>query len=261
MVYTAQPDPNTMIAPLASTFYRITATVFLFVIVSAARLGWAAEDNSPIIQESIRLTESKIVYAGRSAAIPFTRKDLEHVFGKPDREIYNTAGTVVIWDELGLACYGCQAQQKKPEEFEFLTTEEQAQQGDYRYVDSFRVFVRKHNPYPEREQEYEHEPRYPFQGRLVLDGVDIDGVTTFYEFLELRKGKQTILLPENSFSFYLRCKPSAHEITLHTIRDKYEEDFMVIYSVSIRNIQHYYKHTACSEIFLPAPMPAPQPVE
>lgn len=217
----------------------------------------AEQNTSPFIQKTIRLDTDRLVYKGKSVKIPFQRKDLIRVFGKPSREIYNTAGTVVIWDELGLACYGCQEIKYTPEEFEFLTPEEQKSQTRHNYVDSISLFVRKHNPYPDLEQQYEHEPRHPFQGKLELDGVDIDGVTTFYEFLELRKGKQTILLPENSFSFYLRCKPAPHEITLHTIRDKYNEDFMTVYSVSIRNIGHFYKNVPCSDVF--EPLPAPQP--
>jgi hypothetical protein len=208
----------------------------------------SAEQYSPLIQDAIKLTRDRLVYKNKSVKIPFTRDDLLRVFGKPSREIYNTAGTVVIWDELGLTCYGCQ-KKNTPEEFEFLTPEEKKQHVKQNYVDSVSLFVRKHNPYPEEENEYQHEPRYPFQGKLVLDGVDIDGITTFDEFLKLRKGKQTILLPENSFSFYIRCKPAPHEITLHTIRDKYDEDFMTIYSVSIRNVGHFYKRMRCAEVF------------
>lgn len=224
--------------------------------------GWAmaeSDDGSPLIQETMRLTKERLIYKGKSLKVPFKRKDLIRVFGKPSREIYNTAGNVVIWDELGLTCYGCQKQKLRPEEFEFMTTEEQQEQTKHTYIESISIFVRKHNPHPEYEKQYSHEPQFPFPGKLELDSVDIDGVTTFFEFLELRKGRQTILLPENSFSFYIRCAPQPHEITLYTIRDKYSEDFMTIYSVSIRNIGHFYKNVTCSEIF--RPISAPMPVE
>lgn len=233
-------------------------TYWIYFVISVLTGGThalpsrAAQDNSPLVQETIRLTGTKLVYKGKSATIPFKREDLIRVFGKPSREIYNTAGTVVIWDELGLTCYGCQERKYAPEEFEFITPKEQKKQTQQNYVDSVSLFVRKYNPYPEQENKYAHEPRHPFQGKLELDGADIDGVTTFYEFLELRQGKQTILLPENSFSFYIRCKPAPQEITLHTIRDKYNEDFMAIYSVSIRNVGHFYKNVPCSEVFKPA---------
>ena len=207
-----------------------------------------AEEYSPLIQETIRLSNDRLIYKNKSVKIPFKRGELIKVFGKPSREIYNTAGTVVIWDELGLTCYGCQ-KKDTPEEYEFLTPKEKKQHERQGYVDSISLFVRKHNPYPEQEKEYQHEPRYPFQGKLELDGVELDGATSFEEFQKLRKGKQTILLPENSFSFYIRCKPAPHEITLHTIRDKYDEDFMTIYSVSIRNVGHFYKRVRCAEIF------------
>ena len=207
-----------------------------------------AETNSQLVQDSIVLTHDRLVYKDKSAKIPFTRDALIKVFGKPSREIYNTAGTMVIWDEVGLTCFGCQ-DRGTPEEYEFLTPEEKEQHVRQDYVDAISLFVRKHNPYPEKENEYAHEPGYPFPGRLVLDGVDIDGVTSFDRFLKLRKGKQTILLPENSFSFYIRCEPSPHEITLHTIRDKYDEDFMTIYSVSIRNVEHFYRQVECAEVF------------
>lgn len=225
--------------------HRLFGILALFTIWS---LPSSAEQFNPLIQETIKLTADRLVYKNKSVKIPFTRDELIKVFGKPSREIYNTAGTVVIWDELGLTCYGCQVK-ATPEEYEFLSPEEKKQRVQQDYVDSVSLFVRKHNPYPEEEKEYQHQPHYPFQGKLELDSVDIDGITTFDKFLKLRKGKQTILLPENSFSFYIRCKPAPHEITLHTIRDKYDEDFMAIYSVSIRNVGHFYNRVSCAEVF------------
>lgn len=216
------------------------------------------DDTIPVIQESIQVAADKLVYRGKSLKIPFTREALIRVFGQPSREVYNTAGNIVIWDELGVTCFGCQKIQGKPEEFEFLTTDEQQTQERKDYVESITLFVRRYNPYPDQEKKYQHEPNLPFPGKIELDGVDIDGVTTFYEFLELRKGTQTVLLPENSFSFYIRCKPEPHEITLHTIRDKYDDDFMAVYSISIRNIGRYYRNAPCSEVFAPAAEQAQQ---
>lgn len=211
--------------------------------------------DSPIVGELIKIQQDRLVFRGKSVRVPYTRKKLIAVFGKPSREIYNTAGTVVIWDELGLTCYGCEQQSKAPEEFQFMTNEEKKNVTAQAYIDSITLFARKYNPYPDREKKYSHEPEHPFQGRLELDGVEIDGSLTFYEFIENRKSKSTILLPENSFSFFIRCKPAPHEITLHTIRDKYDDDFMSIYSVSIRNIGHYYNNIKCYEKFSVAPRP------
>ena len=225
--------------------------VFITYMMPPGR-AFGADDSIPIIQETIKLAADTLVYRGKSLKIPFTREELIRVFGQPDREEYNTAGNIVIWDELGLTCYGCQKKSGMPEEYEFLTIDEQQSQPRRDYVESVSLFVRKYNPYPAQEKRYRHEPRLPFPGKIELDGVDIDGVTTFYEFLELRKGRQTVLLPENSFSFYIRCKPDPHEITLHTIRDKYNDYFMAVYSISIRNIGHYYRNLPCSEVFSPA---------
>lgn len=228
---------------------------FSFMLLVIAGAVGAEEFSAPLTQELIKIENNRLVYKGKSVKVPFTRNRLIQVFGKPSREIYNTAGTVVIWDDLGLTCYGCQEQVKKPEEFQFMSNEEKKNLKHQPYVDSITLFVRKYNPYPEREKKYSHEPHNPFQGRLELDGVELDGSLTFYEWMENRNGKNTILLPENSFSFYIRCKPEPNEVTLHTIRDKYDEDFMSVYSVSIRNIGHYYKHIKCTEQFSVAPRP------
>ncbi|VAW90965.1 hypothetical protein MNBD_GAMMA21-2274 [hydrothermal vent metagenome] len=211
---------------------------------------------SQLVEELLSIENKRLKYKGKYVPVPYTRKRLIEVFGKPSREIYNTAGTVVIWDELGLTCYGCHKQKEIPEDFQYMTDDEIKQSTRRDYVESITIFVRRYNPYPERENKYSHEPQSPFPGKILLDGVELDGVVLFNEFLEQRKGKQTILLPENSFSFFIRCKPQPHEITLHTIRDKYDDDFMSVYSVSIRNIGQYYKSYKCLEIF-----EAPQPIK
>jgi len=233
---------------------QFLAVLFLLVMATTASAEEAAF-SGPLVEELIKIKQDRLIYKGKSVPVPYTRKKLIAVFGKPSREIYNTAGTVVIWDELGLTCYGCQEQDKSPEEFQFMTDDEKKDVKGQGYIDSMTLFVRKYNPYPEREKKYSHEPIHPFQGRLELDGVELDGTLTFYEFIEGRKSKSTILLPDNSFSFFIRCKPKPHEVTLHTIRDKYDDDYMSIYSVSIRNIGHYYKNIRCVEEFSVAPRP------
>ena len=227
----------------------------LLLLVVTSTIGAKQAFSGPLVEGLIKIKQDRLVYKGKSVKVPFTRKRLIEVFGKPSREIYNAAGTVVIWDDLGLTCYGCQEQVKKPEEFQFMSDAEKKNIKYQPYIESITLFVRKYNPYPERENKYSHEPRHPFHGRLELDGVELDGSLTFYEWMESRKGKNTILLPENSFSFYIRCKPAPNEVTLHTIRDKYDEDFMSVYSVSIRNIGHYYKNLTCTEQFSVAPRP------
>ena len=214
--------------------------------------------SSQLVEELLSIQNKRLKYKGKFVPVPYTRKRLIQVFGKPSREIYNTAGTVVIWDELGLTCYGCHEQKEASADFQYMTDAEIKQATRRDYVESITVFVRRYNPYPVRENKYSHEPRYPFPGKILLDGVELDGEVRFDDFVEQRKGKQTILLPENSFSFFIRCKPQPHEITLHTIRDKYDDDFMSIYSVSIRNIGQYYNKYKCFEIF---EAPQPKPVE
>jgi hypothetical protein len=235
-----------------------TQKILLYLwLLTITAFSVAAEKpySSPMVEELIKIEDERLVYKGKSVPVPYSRERLIKVFGKPSREIYNTAGTVVIWDELGLSCYGCQEQEKTPEEFQFMSKEEKASIKPQEYVESITLFVRKYNPYPDREKKYSHEPRYPFPGKLELEGVELDGTLSFYEFVENREGKQTILLPENSFSFFIRCKPKPHEVTLHTIRDKYNDDYMSIYSVSIRNIGQYYKNITCTEKFSVAPRP------
>jgi hypothetical protein len=223
--------------------------VLLSIMVGTTATAESNDSGGPLAEGLIKIENHRLVYKGKSVAVPYTRERLIKVFGKPSREIYNTAGTVVIWDDLGLTCYGCQEPPKVPEEFQFMTNEEKKAIKYQPYVDSITLFVRKYNPYPQQENKYSHEPRWPFQGKLELDGVELDGTVTFYQFVENRKSNPTILLPENSFSFFIRCKPAPHEVTLHTIRDKYDVDFMSVYSVSIRNIGHYYNNARCTEQF------------
>ena len=219
----------------------------------------AEETSSPMVEDTIKILSDRLVYKNKTVKIPITRNNLIKVFGKPSREIYNTAGTMVVWDDLGLTCYGCQDRSGTPEEFEYLSKEERKQIKPIEQVDSITLYVRKYHPYPKLEKKYAHEPRLPFSGKLVLDGVELDGRVTFETFVEKRKSNQTILLPENTFSFFIRCKPSPHEITLHTIRDRYNEDYLSVYAVSIRNASSYYKKIPCIDVF--NLQDTPEPVE
>jgi len=247
------PDTMLLFAKRNALLYLIAMTAAWLVLPS---LSFAFDDededepfSAPVVEELITVNREHLMYQGKKVPVPFTRKKLIEVFGPPTREIYNAAGTVVIWDDIGLTCYGCHKLPETPEEFHFMTKEEKQSVQNQPYVNSITLFVRKYNPYPEHEKRYSHEPRNPFQGKLDLSGVELDGSLTFAEFLELRKGKQTILLPENAFSFYINCQPEPHEVTLHTIRDKYDVDFMSIHSISIRNIGHYYRYYKCTEVF------------
>ena len=228
-------------------------------LFTKTQLVYAEEPYSPIIEETITILDDRLVYKNKTVDIPITRKNLIKVFGSPSREIYNTAGTRAIWDDLGLTCYGCQDRSAPPEEFEYMSKAEQQQIKPNEQVDSITLFVRKYNPYPELEKKYVHEPRLPFNGKLVLDGVELDGAVSFESFVEKRKGNQTILLPENTFSFFIRCNPSPHEITLHSIRDKYNEDYLSVYAISIRNVSSYYKKLPCIDVF--NLQDTPEPVE
>ncbi len=219
----------------------------------------AKEFSSPIVEDTIKILSDRLVYKNKVVKIPITRKNLIQVFGKPSREIYNTAGTMVIWDDFGLSCYGCQDRSGTPEEFEYLSDEEKKRIKPIEQVDSVTLYVRKYHPYPKLEKKYVHEPKLPFSGKLVLDGVDLDGRVTFESFVEKRKSNQTILLPENTFSFFIRCKPSPHEITLHSIRDRYNEDYLSVFAVSIRNAASYYTKLPCIDVF--NLQDTPEPVE
>ena len=140
----------------ATTFS--TGRVLLFCLFFAAMGNACANEveeqafDSPIIGELIKIEQDRLRFRGQSVNVPYTREKLIKVFGKPSREIYNTAGTVVIWDELGLTCYGCEEQKKSPEEFQFMTNEEKKNVKAQAYIDSITLFARKYNPYPEREK-------------------------------------------------------------------------------------------------------------
>lgn len=226
--------------------WAITIFVSVLFLQSAVL---AEESFSPLVEDSIKILDDRVVYKKKSVPIPITRKKLIEVFGKPSREIYNTAGTMVIWDDLGLTCYGCQDKSGTPEEFQYMSKEEKQNIKPIETVDSITLFVRKYNPYPDLEKKYAHEPHSPFNGQIELDGVTLDGRVTFDFFAERRKSNYTIILPENTFSFFIRCKPSPHEITLHSIRDRYSDDFLSVYAVSIRNVAQYYKHLPCVDVF------------
>ncbi len=235
---------------MAHRFFFIATLISCFSLIA-----WADEstqdDTTPLVQDVIKIEQDRLIYKGKSVPIPFTRKKLVAVFGEPNREIYNTAGTVAIWDEIGLTCFGCAKKAEVPEEFQYMTEAERKKNKPLEYVNAITLFVRKYNPYPDQELKYQHEPRLPFPGTIELDGVEFDGTVNFDDFIEHRQGRQTVLLPENSFSFYIRCKPEPHEITLYTVRDKYDDGFMSVYSVGIRNIGHYYRHFNCLEVFEP----------
>lgn len=204
---------------------------------------------APVVQEALVIKEDNLSYHGKKAAIPITRKDLVRVFGPPSREVYNAAGNVLIWDDLGLSCFGCQEPDVKPEEFSYMTPEERKSFKPVNSIGALTIYVRKYNPYPDREKKYTHEPHFPFPGFVELQGVELNGVTTLEKFIAQRNSKQTILLPDNSFSFYIRCKPAPQEITLHSIRDSYSDDYLSVYAVSVRNVGQFYKKLACRENF------------
>jgi hypothetical protein len=223
--------------------------MWIVVLLCAQSWSQAKESHSQLVEDTIEILDNKLVYKNKSVPIPITRKKLIEVFGKPSREIYNTAGTMAIWDDLGLTCYGCQEKSETPEEFQYMSKEERAQIKPVETVDSITFYIRKYNPYPDLEKKYAHEPRYPFNGQVVLDSVTLDGRVSFDYFVERRKSNYTIILPENTFSFFIRCKPEPHEITLHSIRDRYNDDYLSVFAVSIRNVAQYYQHLPCVDVF------------
>ena len=99
-----------------------------------------AEDDdsftSPVVEELLSIENKRLKYKGQFVPVPYTRKKLIKVFGKPSREIYNTAGTVVIWDELGLTCYGCHKQKEIPEDFQYMSDAEIKQAIRQDYIES-----------------------------------------------------------------------------------------------------------------------------
>ena len=205
--------------------------------------------GSPLAEQALIIHADSIEYHGKRVPIPIKRKDLIKAFGAPSREVYDAAGNVVIWDDLGLSCFGCQKPNPKPEELEYMSPDEVKAYKPNDQIGALTIYVRKYDPYAHREKKYDHEPRLPFPGYVRLQGVELNGSTSIEEFIADRNSKQTILLPDNSFSFYIRCKPVPQEITLYTIRDTYSDDYLNIYAVSIRNVGQFYKKLACRENF------------
>ena len=204
---------------------------------------------SPVVQDTLIIHADSLEYHGKRVTIPIKRKNLIKVFGPPSRDVYDAAGNVLIWDDLGLSCYGCQEPDPKPEEFAYMSPQEIKAYKPNDQIGALTIYVRKYDPYANRVKKYNHEPRFPFPGNIQLQGVDLDGATTIEQFIAERNSKQTILLPDNSFSFYIRCKPAPQEITLYTIRDSYSDDYLSVYGVSIRNVGQFYKTLACRENF------------
>jgi len=209
----------------------------------------AGAHAAPIVQQGLIIHAGSLEYRGKRIPIPIKRKDLIRVFGAPSREVYDAAGNVLIWDELGLSCFDCKKPDPKPEELAYMSPDEAKAYKPNDLIGALTIFVRKYDPYDHREKKYNHEPRFPFSGFVRLQGVELNGTTSIEQFTAERDSKQTILLPNNSFSFYIRCKPAPQEITLYTIRDQYSDDYLNIYAVSIRNVGRFYKKLACRENF------------
>lgn len=226
---------------------RIGVMVFgLLYMLSAAAAGL---QTTPIVQDTLIIHADSLEYHGRRLPIPIKRRELIHVFGHPSREVYDAAGNVLVWDDLGLSCFDCQKPNPKPEELRYMSPEEAKAYRPNDLIGALTIYIRKYDPYARHKRKYNHEPRLPYPGIVRLQGVDLDGTTTIKQFVARRNSKQTILLPDNSFSFYIRCKPAPQEITLYTIRDKYSDDYLDIYAVSIRNVGRFYKRLPCRENF------------
>ena len=219
------------------------------ICVFASSIPGGMVEASPIVQEALIIHADSLEYHGKRVAIPIKRKNLIKVFGAPSRDVYDAAGNVLIWDDLGLSCYGCQEPDPKPEEFAYMSPEEIKAYKPNDQIGALTIYVRKYDPYADREKKYNHEPRFPFPGYVKLQGVDLNGTTTIKQFVSERNSKQTILLPDNSFSFYIRCKPAPQEVTLYTIRDSYSDDYLSVYAVSVRNVGQFYKNLSCRENF------------
>ena len=230
--------------PHFTTRISIVAIVALACLIAG---GVAAA--SPVVQEALIIHADNLEYHGKRIMIPIKRKNLIRVFGPPSREVYDAAGNVMIWDDLGLSCYGCQAPNPKPEELQYMSPEEIKAYKPNDQIDALTIYVRKYDPYSDRVKKYDHEPRFPFPGYVQLQGVELNGVSTISQFIAERDSKQTILLPDNSFSFYIRCKPAPQEVTLYTIRDRYSDDYLSVYAVSMRNVGQFYQKLACRENF------------
>ena len=217
----------------------------MLVALATGRLAAA----SPVVQEALIVHADSLEYHGKRISIPIRRESLIKAFGPPSRDVYDAAGNVLIWDDLGLSCYGCQKPNPHPEEFEYMSPAERKAYKPNEHIGALTIYVRKYDPYADREKQFNHEPRFPFPGFVRLQGVDLNGTTSIEQFIAQRNSKQTILLPDNSFSFYIRCKPVPQEITLYTIRDTYSDDYLNVYAVSIRDVSQFYKRLACRENF------------
>lgn len=224
-------------------------TVSLMFGFLACLVFAGSAESSPLNQETMIIHQGSLEYHGKKVPIPLKRKNLIKVFGQPSREVYDAAGNVLIWDELGLSCYGCQKPNPKPEELQYMSPEEARAYKPNDLIDGLTIYIRKYDPYATQEKKYNHEPKLPFSGTLRLQGVDLNGTTTIKQFIAQRNSKQTILLPDNSFSFYIRCKPAPQEITLYTIRDSYDDDYLSVYAVNIRNVGQFYTKITCRENF------------
>lgn len=224
---------------------QFISLLILLILLSPAGGAKAA----PIVQQALIIQADSLEYHGKHVRIPIKRKDLIRVFGHPSRQVYDAAGNVLVWDDLGLSCFDCQKPKSRPEELEFMSPKEAKAFKPNQLIGALTIYVRKYNPYGKRKRKYNHEPELPYSGVVRLQGVDLDGTTTIKQFIARRNSKQTILLPDNSFSFYIRCKPAPQEITLYSIRDKYSDDYLSIYAVSIRNVGRFYKRLPCRENF------------
>lgn len=204
---------------------------------------------APIVQDALVIHAGSLEYHGKHLKIPIKRKDLIRVFGRPSREVYDAAGNVLVWDDLGLSCFDCQKPNPKPEELQYMSPQEVRAYKPNEQIGALTIYVSKYEHQDGRKRKYNHTPALPFPGVVRLQGVDLDGSTTIKQFIARRNSKQTILLPNNSFSFYIRCKPSPQEITLYTLRDKYSDNYLDIYAVSIRNAGRFYRKLPCRENF------------
>lgn len=243
MFYTERPFLFCRIMP--GIVFRIGLTTFGLLWALSA----AGADTVPIVQKALVIHADSLEYHGKRVRIPIKRKNLIHVFGRPSRQVYDAAGNVLIWDDLGLSCFDCQKPNLQPEELRYMSPEEARAYKPNDVIGTLTMYVRKYDPYARRKRKYNHEPRFPFPGVIRLQGVDLDGTTTIKQFIAKRNSKQSILLPDTSFSFYIRCKPTPQEITLYTIRDKYSDDYLDIYAVSISNVGRFYKKLSCRENF------------
>lgn len=204
---------------------------------------------APVVQDTLVIHANNLEYHGRHLKIPITRKDLIRVFGHPSREVYDAAGNVLVWDDLGLSCFDCQKPNPEPEELQYMSPQEASAYKPNDQIGALMIYVSKYEHNGKRKRKFNHTPAFPFPGIVRLQGVDLDGSTTIKQFIARRNSSQTILLPQNSFSFYIRCKPAPQEITLYTNRDRYSDNYLNVYAVSIRNAGRFYRKLRCRENF------------